>query len=255
MNILFIGDVVGRPGRNYLSKNLSRLIEENDIDLTILNGENSAGGVGITRSTYEELLNMGVDLITLGNHSWAKKEVFEFIEAADRLIRPANYPEGTPGNGFRVIEKAGRRIAVVNLCGRVFMDCIDCPFRSIDSILQELTDKADIIIVDFHAEATSEKLSMGWYLDGRVQAVLGTHTHVQTSDERILPGGTAYITDTGMTGPRDSILGVEKEAVIKKFITGMPARFEVAGGETVLGAVCIRLDDNNTVTGINRITD
>jgi len=178
----------------------------------------------------------------------------EFIEDAERLIRPANYPEGTPGKGYRIAEKAGKRIAVINLCGRVYMDCIDCPFKVIDKILNELKDKADVIIVDFHGEATSEKLAMGWYLDGRVHAVLGTHTHVQTSDERILPGGTAYITDVGMTGPIDSILGVEKEAVIRKFITGMPARFEIAGGEVAVGAVCIQLDDNNKVISIKRIT-
>lgn len=253
MNILFIGDVVGRPGRNYLSKNLSRLVEENSIDFTIINGENSAGGVGITKSTYDELLNIGADVITLGNHSWAKKEVIEFIGSAERLIRPANYPEDTPGKGFRIVEKAGKKIAVVNLCGRVYMDCIDCPFKTIDKILIELKDKADIIIVDFHGEATSEKLAMGWYLDGRVHAVIGTHTHVQTSDERVLPCGTAYITDVGMTGPLDSILGVEKEAVIRKFITGMPARFEIAGGEVVLGAVCVIVDKNDKVKNIKRI--
>jgi len=254
MNILFIGDVVGRPGRNYLSTNLSRLVEENNIDFVIINGENSAGGVGITRSTYDELLSMGADIITLGNHTWAKKEVLEFIEDAERLIRPANYPEDIPGKGYRILEKAGKRIAVINLCGRVYMDCIDCPFKAIDKILNELKNKADIIIVDFHGEATSEKLAMGWYLDGRVQAVLGTHTHVQTSDERILPGGTAYITDVGMTGPIDSILGVDKEAVIRKFITGMPAKFEIAGGEVAVGAVCIQLDDNNKVTSIKKFT-
>jgi metallophosphoesterase (TIGR00282 family) len=253
MNILFIGDVVGRPGRNYLNINLKRLAEENDIDFIIINGENSAGGVGITKGTYDELINMGADIITLGNHSWAKKEVFEFIEDAERLVRPANYPEGTPGKGYRIMEKSGKRIAVVNLCGRVYMDCIDCPFKTIDKILFELENKADIIIVDFHGEATSEKLAMGWYLDSRVHAVIGTHTHVQTSDEKVLPGGTAYITDAGMTGPSDSILGVEKDAVIRRFITGMPTRFEVASGEAVLGAVCIQLDENNKVYNIKRI--
>lgn len=254
MNILFIGDVVGRPGRNHLSKNLQRIIKDNEIDFTIVNGENSAGGVGITRSTYEELLGMGVDMITLGNHSWAKKEIFDFIEESDRLVRPANYPKGTPGRGLRISEKDGKRIAVINLCGRVYMDCIECPFRTADEVLENIKDQADIIIVDFHAEATSEKLAMGWYLDGRVKAVLGTHTHVQTSDERVLPGGTAYITDVGMTGPRDSILGVEKETVIRKFISGMPARFEVASGETILGAVRVVLDDSNNVVSINRVS-
>lgn len=253
MNILFIGDIVGRPGRNYLAENLGRLIAEHSIDFVIANGENSAGGTGITKKTYDELLGMGVDMITLGNHSWSKKEIFEFIEEADKLVRPANYPEGTPGTGFRIAEKSGRRIAVINLCGRVYMDCIECPFKTVDEILEKIKDSADIIIVDFHGEATSEKLAMGWYLDGRVHAVLGTHTHVQTSDERILPGGTAYITDTGMTGPRDSILGVDKDIVIKKFITGMPARFEVANGEVVLGAVVLQLDDSCKNVGIKRI--
>lgn len=253
MNILFIGDVVGRPGRNYLCNNLDRLVYEHNIDFTIINGENSAGGVGITKKTYDELIRMGADMITLGNHSWAKKEIFDFIEVSDKLVRPANYPGGTPGMGFRIADKAGKSIAVVNLCGRVFMDCLECPFKTIDEILVEIKGKADIIIVDFHGEATSEKLAMGWYLDGKVHAVLGTHTHVQTSDERVLPGGTAYITDTGMTGPRDSILGVEKEIVIRKFITGMPARFEVASGEVLLGAVVIQLDNNNKVTDIKRI--
>lgn len=255
MNILFIGDVVGRPGRQHLENNLRRIIDDNAVDFTIINGENSAGGVGITKSTYDELISLGADMITLGNHSWAKKEVLQFIEESNKLIRPANYPKGTPGKGFRIAEKAGRKIAIVNLCGRVFMDCIDCPFKTVDEILEDIKGKADIIIVDFHAEATSEKLAMGWYLDGRVHAVLGTHTHVQTSDERILPGGTAYITDTGMTGPINSILGVEKDTVIRKFITGMPARFEVASGETTLGAVSIQLDDSNKVTAINRIFD
>lgn len=255
MNILFVGDIVGRPGRNYLSGNLEKIIKKHNIDFVIANGENSAGGVGITKKTYDELLEMGVDVITLGNHSWAKKEIFEFIEEADRLVRPANYPKGTPGKGYRIVEKAGKRIAVVNLCGRVYMDCIECPFRTIDEILEELKGKADIIAVDFHGEATSEKLAMGWYLAGRVQAVLGTHTHVQTSDERILPGGTAYITDTGMTGPRDSILGVEKDIVIKKFISGMPARFEVSDGEVLLGAVVIQLDESSKAIDIRRISE
>lgn len=255
MNILFIGDVVGRPGRNYLMENLKRLKDNYSIDFTVVNGENSAGGVGITKSTYDEFINLGIDMVTLGNHTWSKKEILDFIEEADMLIRPANYPKGTPGKGYKIKESAGKRIAVINLCGRVFMDCIECPFKTIDEVLADLKNNADIIIVDFHAEATSEKLAMGGYLDGRVHAVLGTHTHVQTSDERILPGGTAYITDIGMTGPKDSILGVEKEAVIRKFISGMPARFEVAAGEAILGAVIIQLDDNNTVTGIERIIE
>ncbi len=256
MNILFIGDIVGRPGRSYLGKNLSRLIKENSIDFTVANGENCAGGIGITKNTYDELINMGIDMITLGNHSWGKKEILEFIdEGADNLVRPANYPEGIPGKGFRIAEKSGKRIAVINLCGRVFMDCIECPFRTADSIIADLREKVDIIIVDFHAEATSEKLAMGWHLDGRVHAVIGTHTHVQTSDERVLPFGTAYITDVGMTGPKDSILGVEKETVIKKFMTGMPAYFEVANSEATLGAVIVQINADNKVVGIERIVE
>lgn len=254
MNILFVGDVVGRPGRNYLKKNLPVLKEKYDVDFTIVNGENCAGGVGITKSTYDELLSYGVDIITLGNHAWAKKEIFEFIEESDCLVRPANYPSGTPGKGYRIVEKAGKRIAVVNLCGRVFMDCIECPFKTTDEILEKIKDETDLIIVDFHAEATSEKLALGWYLDGKVTAVLGTHTHVQTSDERILPGGTAYITDVGMTGPKDSILGVDRNIVVRKFITGLPERFEVAKDEAFLGAVVIQVDENNMVTGISRVT-
>jgi metallophosphoesterase (TIGR00282 family) len=255
MNILFIGDVVGRPGRNYLSNNLAKLVAEHNIGFVIINGENSAGGVGITKKIYDELIGLGADMITLGNHSWSKKEIFEFIDDANKLVRPANYPGGTPGKGFRIAEKLGKKIAVINLCGRVYMDCIECPFKTIDEILEEIEGKADIIIVDFHGEATSEKLAMGWYLDGKVHAVLGTHTHVQTSDERVLPGGTAYITDVGMTGPRDSILGVEKEVVIKKFITGLPARFEVASGDVILGAVIIHLGSDNIVNDITRIDD
>ncbi|MGE5630897.1 MAG: TIGR00282 family metallophosphoesterase [Caulobacteraceae bacterium] len=255
MNILFVGDVVGRPGRNYLKENLARLIEKNSIDFVIVNGENSAGGVGITKSTYDELINMGTDVVTLGNHTWSKKEILTFIEESERLIRPANYPEGTPGRGYIILEKQGKRIAVINMNGRVFMECMECPFRTMDRILKEIEANSDIIIVDFHAEATSEKQAMGWYLDGRVNAVLGTHTHVQTADERVLPQGTAYITDVGMTGPLNSILGVEKEIIIEKFITGMPARFEVASGDAVLGAVKIEIDGNNNTLSITRIAD
>lgn len=253
MNILFIGDVVGRPGRNFLKQNLYKLIKEYSVDFVIINGENSAGGVGITKSTYEELIEYGADIITLGNHVWAKKEILEFIDETDNLVRPANFPKGTPGKGYAIKEKNGQRVAVINLSGRVYLDCLECPFITADKILEEIKDKADIIIVDFHAEATSEKQALGWYLDGRVKAVLGTHTHVQTSDDRILPNGTAYITDVGMTGPMNSILGVKKDIIIKKFITGMPARFEVADGEVILGAVLIKLDSNNKVVDFFRV--
>ncbi len=253
MNILCIGDIVGRPGRGYIKKNLSSIIKEYNIDFVIANGENCAGGVGITKSTYDELVGVGVDAITLGNHTWAKKEVIEFIDKEDRLVRPANFPESNPGKGYTIIKKADKRIAVVNLCGRVFMDSIDCPFRKMDSILAEIKDKADIIIVDFHAEATSEKQAFGWYMDGRVTAVFGTHTHIQTSDERVLPKGTGYITDVGMTGPRNSVLGVETDIIINKFLTMMPGRFEVAEGEAIFGAIVLKLDEYNTLKEIKRL--
>lgn len=247
MNILCIGDVVGKTGRDFISNNMAQIIKEHGIDFVIANGENSAHGVGITRSTYEELVYAGVDVITLGNHTWAKKEVTDFIEEKLNLIRPANFPENNPGRGYTIIEKAGKKIAVVNLVGRVYMESFDDPFRKADEILSKIQDQADIIIVDFHAEATSEKLAMGWYLDGRVTAVFGTHTHVQTSDERILPKGTGYITDIGMTGPYDSILGVDKDIIIKKFVTLMPSRFEVAEGRAVFGAIVLKLDDDKLI--------
>lgn len=254
MNILCIGDIVGRPGRDYLKKNLSAIKKEYNIDFVIANGENSAGGVGITKSTYDELISMGIDVITLGNHTWSKKEIIEFINTTDKLIRPANYPENNPGRGYTIATFGNKKIAVINLCGRVYMETIECPFRTMDNILQEIKDKADIIIVDFHAEATSEKQAMGWYLDGKATAVFGTHTHVQTSDERILPDGTGYITDLGMTGPRNSILGVEKDIIISKFLTMMPARFEIAKGEVVFGAIVLSLDDYNSLTNIKRLS-
>ncbi len=253
MNILCIGDIVGRPGRDYLKRNLASIKKEYNIDFVIANGENSAGGVGITKSTYEDLISMGIDAITLGNHTWAKREVIEFINTADRLIRPANYPSNNPGKGYIILGAENKKIAVINLCGRVFMDAIECPFSTMDTVLEEIQGKADIVIVDFHAEATSEKQAMGWYLDGKVTTVFGTHTHIQTSDERILPDGTGYITDVGMTGPRNSILGVEKDIIINKFLTMMPARFEIASGEVIFGALVLNIDDYNKLTGIKRL--
>lgn len=253
MNILFIGDIVGRPGRNFIKTRLKDIKKEYDIDFTIGNGENIAGGVGITRSTYDELVDAGIDVITMGNHTWSKKELLDFIDDAGNLVRPANYPPGTPGKGYIIMKRMNKRIAVVNMCGRVYMESVDCPFRTMDDIYGRIKDEADIIILDFHAEATSEKQAMGWYLDGRVTAVLGTHTHVQTSDERILPKGTGYITDVGMTGPYDSILGVEKEIVIKKFITAMPGRFEVAEGQVVFGGIVLELDDSNRLKNLKRL--
>ncbi|MDF2592722.1 MAG: metallophosphoesterase [Clostridia bacterium] len=248
MNILCIGDIVGKSGRNFINTRLPKLIQEYKIDFVVANGENVAHGVGITKNTYDELVYAGVDVITLGNHTWAKREVLEFINDKANLIRPANFPTNNPGNGYTIVEKAGKRVAVINLVGRVYMESYDCPFKKVDEILSKIEDQADIIIVDFHAEATSEKLAMGWYLDGRVAAVFGTHTHVQTSDERLMPQGTAYITDVGMTGPYNSILGVEKDIIIKKFVTLMPGKFEVADGFAIFTAILLEADDNKAVS-------
>ena len=253
MNILFIGDIVGRPGRSFLKIRLKDIVAENKIDLVIGNGENVAGGVGITKSTYEDLINSGVEIITMGNHTWSKKELIDFIEDAGSLVRPANYPPGTPGKGYILLKRKNSRIAVINLCGRVYMEAIDCPFRAVDNILEEIKDSADIVIVDFHAEATSEKQALGWYLDGRVTAVLGTHTHVQTADERILPKGTGYITDVGMTGPYDSILGVEKDIIIKKFLTVMPGKFEVAEGKVIFSGIVLEINEESKLKNIKRL--
>lgn len=257
MNILCVGDIVGKPGREFINNNLHRLIKEYKVDFVIANGENCAHGVGITRNTYEELLYAGVDVITLGNHTWAKKEVIEFIEDKSNLIRPANFPFNNPGRGYTIVEKAGFKVAVINLVGRVFMESYDCPFKKADEILAKLGQEADIIIVDFHAEATSEKLALGWYLDGRVTAVFGTHTHVQTSDERLLPKGTGYITDIGMTGPYNSILGVDKDIIIKKFTTLMPVKHEVADEKAVFGGLLLELEGKklNKLTRLNLLEE
>lgn len=244
MHVLMVGDVVGRPGRKAVEENVPDLIKEFKLDFVIANGENAAGGMGITRDTARELFDAGVDVLTMGNHVWNKKEIIEYIRHENRIIRPANYPPGVPGKGMHTFKaKNGLELAVINLSGRVFMDSIDCPFRKADQLLQEIIDPAKIVIVDFHAEATSEKMAMGKYLDGRVSAICGTHTHVQTADECILPAGTAYITDIGMTGPRDSIIGFRTGPILDKFITQMPKRFKVAQGLYQLNAVVIDIDD------------
>lgn len=250
-----IGDIVGKPGRNAILDNLSSLSRELSIDFVIANGENAAGGHGITKEIAKQLFATGVDVFTMGNHVWNKKEIISYIEKENRIIRPANYPPGTPGAGYNIFQTSnGNLIAVINLSGRIFMQELDCPFRKIDEILNEINYRTNIIFVDFHAEATSEKVAMGWYLDGRVTAVCGTHTHVQTADERILPNGTAYITDIGMTGPRDSVIGVNANIVIEKFITQMPRRFEVADTNYQLNAVVIDVDPTSgTATKIERI--
>lgn len=246
VNILFIGDVVGKPGRQALARELHRLVDRHRVDLVIVNGENAAGGFGITEETGRELFSQGVHVITSGNHIWDKKDSIGYIEAEQRLIRPANYPPGTPGRGSMVVATSGGvKVGILNLEGRVFMNNLDCPFRTADQEIERLKAQVLIVIVDFHAEATSEKSSLGWYLDGRATAVIGTHTHVQTADERILPGGTAYITDAGMTGAFDSVIGVRKDEPIQKFLTQLPSKFEVAKRDIRLNGVLVEVDEKN----------
>lgn len=243
MRIMLVGDVVGRAGRRAFRAHTPRLRAERKIDVVIVNGENCAGGKGFTRKALDELYAGGADVVTSGNHVWDKKDVFAFVDDEPFLVRPANYPEGTPGRGWCIFPFKARNIAVVNLSGRSFMPPLDCPFQKMEEILAEIGGQADIIVLDFHAETTSEKLAMGRYLDGRADIVVGTHTHVQTADEQILPGGTAYLTDLGMVGVRDSILGVRSDLVIKKFLTGMPVRFEMAEGPAEYAALIVDIDD------------
>ena len=252
MRILFIGDIFGRPGRTIVRERLPEMVKQHSVDLIIANGENAAAGFGITGALAEELFEMGIEVLTSGNHIWDKREILEFFESANgnpysparRLLRPANYPSTLPGWGlFQGKTKANVPYAVMNLQGRVFMTSNDDPFRVADELLKRVTEK--VILVDIHAEATSEKISMGWYLDGRVTAVLGTHTHIPTADEHVLLNGTAYQTDVGMTGPYDSVIGVKKELVINRFLTNMPARFEAASGDVRLCAVVIDCDESS----------
>ncbi|UFJ43242.1 TIGR00282 family metallophosphoesterase [Brevibacillus humidisoli] len=242
MQILFLGDIVGAPGREMVIQYLPLLKRKYQPTFVIANGENAAHGRGITEKIARELFEAGVQAITLGNHTWDNRDIFEFIDREQRLIRPANFPQETPGTGLTYIKSSQGELAVINLQGRSFLPPLDCPFRTADLLIDEAKKRTRLIFVDFHAEATSEKQAMAWYLDGRVSAVVGTHTHVQTGDERILPGGTGYITDVGMCGPMNGILGMEREAVIKKFLTQLPVRFEVAGGVTQINAVLFTLD-------------
>lgn len=227
MKILFIGDIVGSIGRDALESYLPRLKRKYGPDVVIANGENAAAGRGITKAIYQDLLFMGVDVITMGNHTWDQKDIFDFIDEADYLIRPANFSDEAPGRGMVSVTKAGQTLSVINLHGRVFLPPHDDPFKKADELVEEAKAISPLVFVDFHAEATSEKIAMGWHLDGRATAVVGTHTHVQTADARVLPGGTAYITDVGMTGPYDEILGMQKDSVLYRFKTNMPTRFEV----------------------------
>ncbi len=243
MKVLCIGDIMGEPGRRAVARAVPRLIAQHHIDAVVANGENLAGGFGITPELAEELFETGISVITTGNHAWDKKEAVDYFSREPRLLRPANYPAGVPGNGSVVIETAGgEKLAVLQLMGRVYMPTIDCPFQTAKRELSRLKRETSSIVVDMHAEATSEKMAMGHFLDGEVIAVVGTHTHVQTADEQLLPKGTAYITDIGMTGPLHSVIGVKKELAIEKFLTAMPRRFEVASGPSVFCAVLLELD-------------
>ncbi len=244
MKILFIGDIVGRPGREAIKKLLPKIVKKKGIEFVIANGENAAGGSGITPSISDELLSYGIDVITSGDHIWKKREIVDYIQNSKNLLRPLNYPKEVPGLGSTIIEsESGVKIAVINLMGRVFMSPLECPFRTSQEEIEKLKKRTSVIIADIHAEATSEKIALGWYLDGKVTALIGTHTHVQTADEKILPKGTAYITDCGMTGPFDGVIGRKKEQILTRFITEMPARFEMAEGDVRLNGVVIDVDE------------
>ena len=251
--VLFLGDVVGEPGRRALSETLPDLIERYSPDLVVTNGENVAGGLGITERTAKKLLEAGTDVITTGNHVFRHTEVYDFLSSSDRIVRPANYLEGNPGRGHTVIEKNGVRWGVVNLCGNVFLQAAHSPFLTADRLLHRLRDEADFVIVDFHAEATSEKVAMGWHLDGRALAVFGTHTHVPTADARVLPKGTAYISDVGMTGARGGVIGVKKEQIIERFLTQMPVRFETADEDPWVMGCVVETEANGLAASIEQV--
>jgi metallophosphoesterase (TIGR00282 family) len=256
VRILFIGDIVGRPGRELVKRGLSAIVDHHSVDFVIANAENAAAGFGVTREIGDHILEWGVDVMTSGNHIWDKKEALDYIGTEPRLLRPANYPAGVPGNGsYLAHTRQGETIGVINIMGRVFMLSIDDPFAVVAREIEALRQRTRTIFVDFHAEATSEKIAMGWHLDGRVSAVVGTHTHVQTADERILPKGTAYLTDVGMTGPHDSIIGVEIEQALGRFLNALPARFETATGNPRLHAVIVETDARTgRATDIERLS-
>jgi len=245
MKVLFVGDIVGRSGRKILAEKLPSVQEEKGIDFTIVNVENCAGGFGATPKLAERTLNLGVDVLTSGNHIWDRREIMDYLQREPRLLRPGNYPPGLPGNHFFCGEtQAGIPVGVLNLQGRVFMPAIDCPFQFIDQHLEKIRETCQVVIVDFHAEATSEKMAFGWFVDGRVTAVIGTHTHVPTADARVLPGGTAYVTDAGMTGSYDSVIGMQIEGALKRFQTGLSGRLEPAVGFPRFSSVVVDIDEN-----------
>ena len=257
MKLLFLGDIVGRPGRDLVRTGLSAIVAHYEVDFVIANGENAAAGFGITRDIAEQLFSYGIEVMTSGNHVWDKKEVLDYITREPRLLRPANFPAGAPGAGaYLATAGNGVKVGVVNVMGRVFMTSIDDPFTTAARQVARLrADGAQLVFVDMHAEVTSEKIAMGWYLDGAATAVVGTHTHVQTADNRVLPKGTAYLTDVGMTGPHDGVIGVEKAAVIAKFLSGLPARFETASGDPRLNGVVVTADPaTGLATAIDRVS-
>ncbi|MDD3906396.1 MAG: TIGR00282 family metallophosphoesterase [Candidatus Omnitrophica bacterium] len=244
MNILFIGDIVGEPGRRAIEGLLPGIKKANDIEFAIGNAENVAGGSGVTPSLADELFDHGLDVITSGDHIWKRKEIIDRIDADRRILRPANYPPGSPGAGSTVVRsESGIDVGVINLAGRVFMSPLECPFRTATAEIDKIKNKTRIIIVDMHAEATSEKIALGWYLDGKVSAIIGTHTHVQTADEKVLPGGTAFLCDAGMTGPLDGVIGRKKEQILARFLTQMPMKFEMAEGDIQLQGAIVDIDD------------
>src|SRR5262245_4485673 len=251
MRVLFLGDVVGKPGRRAIQERLPGLLRDREVDFVVVNGENASGGKGLSPGTAEELLGLGVDVITSGNHIWQNREIFAYLRENTRVVRPLNFPPGSPGEGWTVrsARRGGTPVAVVNLIGRVFMGPADCPFRAIDGVLEEVRQRAKVVIVDMHAEATSEKVGMGVFLDGRVSAVVGSHTHVQTADDRVLPRGTAHLSDAGMCGPRDSILGMRSAQVLDRFLTQLPVRFEVGTGDALLQGALVDVDE---ATGLAR---
>ena len=256
MRILFLGDIVGKPGRDLVQRRLPGLRRQWSPDFVVANGENAAGGAGITGPVAEELFRAGIDCLTLGNHAWDRPQVAEYIDGEPRLIRPLNWPPGTPGSGVVVLRGSAGRLGVINAQGRVFSpQLLDDPFRRVEQAVADLQDKADAIFVDFHAEATSEKQAMGWFLDGRVSAVVGTHTHVPTADAVVLPGGTAYLTDVGMNGPWQSVIGMNKDRALERFLTQLPVRLEVAQGPVILSAVLVEVREDGRAVAITPIAE
>jgi metallophosphoesterase (TIGR00282 family) len=253
VKLLFVGDVVGGIGRRTLASLLPEIRDAHEPDFVVVNGENAAGGVGITQKTTRELLDMGADAITLGNHAFRHREVYDYLDREPRIVRPANYPKGSPGRGHTVVERDGIRLGVVNLSGLVFLQAVRSPFAEADAALAELADRADAVLVDMHAEATSETVAMGWHLDGRVTACVGTHTHVPTADARVLPGGTAYVTDVGMTGPRGGVIGVKREQALERFLALTNVRFETSDEDPWLNALIVEADENGRATAVEQL--